>query len=285
MSTQTGTRFAKIIFKSGASHHQYSNFSVVVDGDERTPSYIWSRVTGSNRCGASEYTQNGWYEKASRASAGSGNHASAAHLSVISGNGGYSTFPIRNDCGDGGGICQGKSRLELKMPYRELRKPPRVDARLYFAWCVFPIDSGARQYRASLELAGLAGVCCYRRNDAGVCAPAAAHVDLILLNNFLFPFPSHYFTGMIREKSFLSWLLSASGRRCWAELVFLLSSATLIIDYMTARSTQARTQECISRLFLTPYVVLWRELRRVAAWRPMRPTSAIRSDDGDGTAR
>jgi sterol desaturase/sphingolipid hydroxylase (fatty acid hydroxylase superfamily) len=31
--------------------------------------------------------------------------------------------------------------------------------------------------------------------------------------------------------------------------------------------------------FLTPYVVLWRELRKgVGAWRPMRPTSAIRSE-------
>jgi hypothetical protein len=57
------TRFAEVILSPVRRHHQYSNFSVNIDGDRAEATIYmvashWKATDG----GASEYTQNGWYE-------------------------------------------------------------------------------------------------------------------------------------------------------------------------------------------------------------------------------
>jgi len=59
------TRFADLILSPVRRHHQYSNFSVILDGDRASATIYmvashWKPTDG----GASEYVQNGWYENA-----------------------------------------------------------------------------------------------------------------------------------------------------------------------------------------------------------------------------
>jgi hypothetical protein len=57
------TRFAEIILTPVRRHHQYSNFSVTIDGDTADATiYMLARHWKPTDTGAAEYTQNGWYE-------------------------------------------------------------------------------------------------------------------------------------------------------------------------------------------------------------------------------
>jgi SnoaL-like domain len=57
------TRFAEVILSPVRRHHQYSNFSATIDGDNATAViYMVARHWKSTDSGAAEYTQNGWYE-------------------------------------------------------------------------------------------------------------------------------------------------------------------------------------------------------------------------------
>ncbi len=57
------THFAKVILSPVRRLHQYSNFSVRVDGDRADAViYMVARHWKAVDSGAAEYTQNGWYE-------------------------------------------------------------------------------------------------------------------------------------------------------------------------------------------------------------------------------
>lgn len=57
------THFAKVILSPVRRLHQYSNFSVRVDGDRADAViYMVARHWKAVDSGATEYTQNGWYE-------------------------------------------------------------------------------------------------------------------------------------------------------------------------------------------------------------------------------
>jgi len=57
------THFAKVILSPVRRLHQYSNFSVRVDGDRaEAVIYMVARHWKAVDSGAAEYTQNGWYE-------------------------------------------------------------------------------------------------------------------------------------------------------------------------------------------------------------------------------
>jgi len=57
------THFAKVILSPVRRLHQYSNFSVQVDGDRADAViYMVARHWKAVDTGATEYTQNGWYE-------------------------------------------------------------------------------------------------------------------------------------------------------------------------------------------------------------------------------
>ena len=88
------TRFAEAILSPVRRHHQYSNFSVTIDGD-RADAVIymvashWKAVDN----GASEYTQNGWYENSFARIDGQWKITRLLHTyQWISGNGGLFDF-------------------------------------------------------------------------------------------------------------------------------------------------------------------------------------------------
>ena len=57
------TRFAELILRPVRRHHQYSNFSATIDGDQAHATiYMVARHWRATEFGASEYVQNGWYE-------------------------------------------------------------------------------------------------------------------------------------------------------------------------------------------------------------------------------
>jgi len=57
------TRFAEVILSPVRRHHQYSNFSVTIDGEKADATiYMVARHWKATDGGASEYVQNGWYE-------------------------------------------------------------------------------------------------------------------------------------------------------------------------------------------------------------------------------
>jgi hypothetical protein len=57
------TRFAELILSPVRRHHQYSNLTVTLDGDQaEAVIYMVSRHWKPTDSGSSEYTQIGWYE-------------------------------------------------------------------------------------------------------------------------------------------------------------------------------------------------------------------------------
>ncbi|HLW23916.1 MAG TPA: nuclear transport factor 2 family protein [Steroidobacteraceae bacterium] len=57
------TRFAEVILSPVRRHHQYSNFSITLEGDRaEAVVYMVARHWKPTDGGAAEYIQNGWYE-------------------------------------------------------------------------------------------------------------------------------------------------------------------------------------------------------------------------------
>lgn len=88
------TRFAEVILSPVRRHHQYSNFNVNVTGDRADAViYMVARHWKATDGGASEYTQNGWYENSFARIGGQWKITRLLHtFQWITGNGGLFDF-------------------------------------------------------------------------------------------------------------------------------------------------------------------------------------------------
>jgi hypothetical protein len=88
------THFAKVILSPVRRHHQYSNFSVNIDGDLADAIiYMVASHWKATDSGATEYTQNGWYENSFARIGGEWKITRLLHTyQWISGNGGLFDF-------------------------------------------------------------------------------------------------------------------------------------------------------------------------------------------------
>ena len=88
------TRFAAVILTPVRRHHQYSNFSVTLDGDQaQAIIYMVARHWKPTDTGAPEYTQNGWYENTFARIDGQWKITRLLHtFQWVSGNGGLFDF-------------------------------------------------------------------------------------------------------------------------------------------------------------------------------------------------
>ncbi len=88
------THFAKLILSPVRRLHQYSNFSARIDGDRANAViYMVARHWKAVDSGASEYTQNGWYENSFARIEGQWKITRLLHTyQWVSGNGGLFDF-------------------------------------------------------------------------------------------------------------------------------------------------------------------------------------------------
>ena len=88
------TRFAEVILSPVRRHHQYSNFTASVEGDQATAViYMVARHWKATDSGDSEYTQNGWYENSFARIDGQWKITRLLHtFQWVSGNGGLFDF-------------------------------------------------------------------------------------------------------------------------------------------------------------------------------------------------
>jgi hypothetical protein len=88
------TRFAEIILTPVRRHHQYSNFTVNIDGDRADAViYMVARHWKPTDGGSSESTQNGWYENSFARIGGQWKITRLLHtFQWVSGNGGLFDF-------------------------------------------------------------------------------------------------------------------------------------------------------------------------------------------------
>jgi hypothetical protein len=88
------TRFAEVILSPVRRHHQYSNFSVRIDGDDADATiYMVARHWKPVESGDPEYIQNGWYENSFTRIDGEWKITRLLHTyQWISGNGGLFDF-------------------------------------------------------------------------------------------------------------------------------------------------------------------------------------------------
>jgi SnoaL-like domain len=88
------TRFAKVILSPVRRHHQYSNFTCTIKGDQAEAIiYMVARHWKAVDSGDPEYTQNGWYENSFTRINGEWKISRLLHtFSWISGNGGLFDF-------------------------------------------------------------------------------------------------------------------------------------------------------------------------------------------------
>jgi hypothetical protein len=88
------TRFAEVILSPVRRHHQYSNFTVEVDGDQaQAVIYMVARHWKATDGGSAEYTQVGWYENSFGLIGGEWKITRLLHTyQWVSGNGGLFDF-------------------------------------------------------------------------------------------------------------------------------------------------------------------------------------------------
>ena len=88
------TRFAEVILSPVRRHHQYSNFTASIEGDQASAViYMVARHWKATDSGDSEYTQNGWYENSFARIDGQWKITRLLHtFQWVSGNGGLFDF-------------------------------------------------------------------------------------------------------------------------------------------------------------------------------------------------
>jgi hypothetical protein len=88
------THFARVILSPVRRHHQYSNFSAIIDGDKADAViYMVARHWKPTDAGSAEYTQNGWYENSFERIGGEWKITRLLHTyQWVSGNGGLFDF-------------------------------------------------------------------------------------------------------------------------------------------------------------------------------------------------